>query len=205
MINVIHGAGVGGFDAILYPETHIANRNYFQNQVSNFGNTLNDFGRNFMEAARNVYEQINSSEAMHLARVAIRAAKGVFNPNQILEFRDLVDFHAATPTMQRWVMASPCVRDLYHQQRCDGYADSYNDIQPGIIGEQHYDYRRVMDGVIQETGDDGWMVKFYPDELREGENELDHHQKVAILRTWDIAEMFIKRGEDITNPYGGKL
>lgn len=86
MINVIHGAGVGGFDAILYPETPMANRVYFQNQVNQFTNTLNDFGRSFMEGAKTVYEQINSSEAMHLARVAIRAAKGIFNPTQIYEF-----------------------------------------------------------------------------------------------------------------------
>ncbi len=205
MINVIHGVGTNGFDAIIYPDQPLINQQYFQNQISTFSNTLNDFGRQFMEAARDAYQAINNSEAVHMAKVAIRAAKGIFKTNQIMPLNDLVDFQAATPTMQRWVMACPEVREMYHKQRCDGYSDSYVDMHPGFMRDDHYDYRRVMDGVIEAT-DDSWSVKFYPDDLLEGDRELDHHEKSMILDTWATARLFMDGAKaDPTNPFGGKL
>ena len=52
-------------------------------------------------------------------------------------------------------MAQPDIRSLYHKGHCDGYSDTYVDMEPGLVGEQHYDYRRVMDGVVEET-ETGW-------------------------------------------------
>lgn len=204
-VNVIHGVGTNAFDALLYPEQSINHLQYFQNQVTNFSSTLNDVGRQFMASARDVYDRINSSEAMNLARAAVRAAKGVFHANTIIPMYCIEDFQAAQPVMQRWIMACPSVREVYHEQRCSGYDGTYVDLFPGLIREQHYDYRRVMDGVIDEDGDE-WVARFFPDDLFEGDRELLHDEKCNILRNWEMADLFMKAGKgDPTSQSGGKL
>lgn len=205
MINVIHGVGANAFDALIYPEQSIANQMYFQNQINTFSNTLSDFGRGFMEAARAAYDKINSSEAIHLAKVAIQAAKGLLNPNVVTPLQSLAQLQAATPVMQRWVMACPEVREVYHQQRCDGYSETYVDLYPDQVGENHYDYRRVMNGMVQEDGD-SWIVNQYPDELVEGDRELLHQEQDFIISSWNLAKLFMEaKKDDPTNQFGGKL
>lgn len=204
MINVIHGAGGNAFNALLYPEQNPFHADYFHTQVTNFNNVLTDVGQRFMDTAKAVYDRINDSAAAELARRAIRAAKGMFNSNLIVPIFELSDLQMAQPTMQRWVMANPTIRELYHEQRCSGYADSYVDMQPGAIGESHYDYRRVMSNVIQEDAID-WHAKIYFDELHEGDRELTHHEKFDVLDTWRIVEMFVKQSKDPTDPFGGEL
>lgn len=204
MINVITGVGGNAFDALAYPVQSMANSFYIETQFQNFSNTLNDVGRQFMESAKGIYDRINSSEALRMARVAINSARGMLTSNQILQLESLEACQAAQPSMQRWVMANPVVRELYHAQRCSGYADTYTDLHPGDIGEAHYDYRRVMDGVIVETEDD-WYARFYMEDLVGDDRELTHDEKVVIMNTWDLVELFIKKGEDATDPFGGKL
>ena len=203
MINVIHDGG-DVFNAFLYPEQNAVHSSYFQNQVTGFGNVLNETGQRFMEAARNIYDKINDSAAIEMARRAIRHAQGIFNPNTIIAMDRLEYIQAAQPTMQRWIMASPDVRELYQQQRCHGFADTYLDVEPNTIRENQYDYRRVMSGVVVEDEHD-WHADIYFDELRPGDRELTHHEKVDILSTWEVMSMFIKQGNDPTDPYGGKL
>lgn len=204
MINVVYG-GDTAFDAILYPQQNPTNDYYIQNQLAQFGSTLSDVGRNFMEASRAVYDKLNSSEAMRLAQAAIRAAKGLFHPNQIVPLETLEQLQNAQPIMQRWVMSCPEIRELYHAQRCNGYDGTYVDVSPAAIGEGDYNYRRVMDQVIVETDDD-WYVRIYSDDLLPGDRELTTMEKVDILSTWDIVRLFVNQNkDDPTNPWGGSL
>lgn len=204
MINVIHASGGHEFNALLYPDQSPFHRDYFHSQVTNFNQTLNTYGQQFMAAAKDVYDRINDSSALELARRAIRSAKGLFQTNLILPLRNIDVLQAAQPTMQRWVMANPMIREMYHDQRCSGYADTYVDVEPNAIGEQHYDYRRVMDGIVVEDEND-WHVNMYFDEIREGDRELLSSEQFDILDTWKIMELFVKAGEDPTDPFGGKL
>lgn len=206
MINVITGVGNNAFDTLSYPTQNPANLQFIQTNLQNFSQTLNDVGRNFMESARQVYDQINNSEAAHLARVAIRAARGMFSSNHIAPLMTLDELQAAQPTMQRWIMADVTIRELFQKQRCSGYADTYVDVHPGEIGESHYDWRRVMDGVgVIPDDDQPSYFKFYMDELLEGDRTLQACEKNDILDTWDVVKLFVAGGEDPTDPFGGKL
>lgn len=206
MINVVHAGdhGSAAWNAILYPMQHVNNKNYFQTQMQNISSTLTSAGAQFMQGARAIYEDMNSSATMMAARAALRAATGVFF-NQITPVRDINEFQTATPLMQRWIMANPTVRTIYSAQQCDGYSDSYVDTQPGISGDNHYDYRRVMDAVTYET-DEGTFVKTYADDLFEGDRELNHGEKVDILDAWELMDFMLQhQKQDPTNPYGGSL
>lgn len=207
-MQVVYG-GADVFNAVVYGEQHPSNQQYFQQQIQNFGNTLTDIGRKFFDNSKEIFDRAYNSETMRLARNAAQVVMGIFQPNIIRKIEELQQMQNAPIVMQRWIMANPTIRELYHQQRCDGYSDSYVDVSPNQIKENHYDYRRVMDGVLQESktsdGQDTWKVQFFMDDIFDGDRDLNHHEKVDILSTWDIAEMFIKNGEDPTSPWGSKL
>lgn len=194
MINMIYSDDPShAFDTILFPNQDSANQTYIQQQLSSFSNTLTEVGRNWMQGVTNIYNDINSSAAAHVARSALKAATGIFF-NRIVAINDINDMRFAAPIMQRWVMANPVIRQTYHRQLCSGYVDSYVDIDPGLVGEKHYDYRRVMDSVVTVDPVDGDMViNYYPDQLRSGDVDLEHREKVAILSTWQLAELFMQQ------------
>ena len=203
--NVIHGADEHSFDALIYPDQHPANRNYIENQLTKFSDTVSDTGRVFLEQSVNLYNAVNSSAAIQSARSAIRQAKGIFHPNIVTEFHDIEEIRMAQPIMQRYVMAQPDIRNLYHKQRCNGYSDSYVDMEPDEVGRYHYDYRRVMSGIIVDDEEDGWKVNMYiHDDLGE-DTRLSSNDKVDIIHTWDLITMFIEAGKDPTSIEGDDL
>lgn len=192
-MNVVYG-GTEAFNAIVYQNQHPSNYEYFKNQVSNISSTLDEVGKRFFNNAQVLYDQINSSEAMRIARAAVNQVKTIFQENTIHYIDKLENLQNACVVMQRWIMANPTVRQQYHLQKCDGYSDTYVDMQPDAIGQKHYDYRRVMNNVIQDE-DDSWVVRCYPDELHHGDRELQAHEKFKILSTWEIINLYMEKGE----------
>ena len=205
MVMVIEG-GIGGMDALMYPVYNPSHLQYFQNTIQQASQRLAGAGQQFIQKAQEVYERVNSSTAIQAARNVLKMVGNTFhNSTHIYQVNSLDQFQSATTTMQRWIMAEPTVRALYHEQRCDGYSDTYIDVEPGMIGDRHYDYRRVMDGVLVDD-QESWVVKQYWDELKEGDRDLTVDEKVDILNTWDIMRMFIDKGkEDPTSMLGGTL
>ncbi len=95
---------------------------------------------------------------------------------------------------------------MYHEQRCDGYSESYVDRFPGQVGENHYDYRRVMHGMVQDDQEHDWKSTFYLDELFEGDRELNFDEQVDILNTWDVVRSYLSKGQDDpTSQFGNML
>lgn len=205
MINVIHSNDPNvAFNTLLFPDQNNANQTYIQDQLNNFSNTITDVGKTWLSGVNDLYESINSSHAAQVARSAIRSAAGMFN-NRVVELNTIYDFQMAKPIMQRWVMANPVVRERFQQQTCAGYVDTYVDVEPGRISENHYDYRQVMTGVVQEDVD-GEFVRFYSQDTKEGDTLLQHSDKVTILKAWELAEMFMKEGhKDPTGSVGSNL
>lgn len=204
-INVVYSDDVNiAFDALAYPMQHHHNQNYFQNQMQHFSETLTATGRSFMEASKDIYNRINSSKAAEMARAAIRAASGIFQ-TKIQPLNNIGEMQTAPTVMQRWLMANPVVRELYHNQQCSGYADTYVDMHPGLVGVDHYDYRRVMDTIVVDD-DKGSHAVFYMDNLYEGDRHLEHGEQVDILNTWGLLEIMLQaRNLDPTCPYGSSF
>lgn len=207
-INVVHAGDVRAFDAILFPEQSPQTSFYIQNQLNAFSQTLTDIGRQFVETSKAIYDKINDSNAIRLAKAAVRMAKGMFHPNMIIPLETIEDIRAAQPMMQRYIMAEPTLREQYHKQLVDGFSDTYADVEPGRIGEAHYDYRRVMDGIIVDEvdadGEEGWVAHHYFDELRGDDRDLDLVEQTAILRTWDVIRMALAAEKDPSDPFALK-
>jgi hypothetical protein len=206
-INVIDvgNMGVNGFDYLIYPEQNPSTLQYLHNQLNNFSSGITDIGRQFLEQTKIAYNSINNSDVVRAAKAALRTAKGFFHPNTIRPLYNIDELQSASPVMQRWIMAEPTIRTMYHENKCDGFYDTYVDNQPTKIGNDHYDYRRVMDSIIVDT-DDGWSVTNYAEDLLDGDKELDFQDKAYILSTWDLMKMMLDaHDEDFTNPVGGTL
>lgn len=199
--------GYDAFDALVYGNQSQGNIDYFQSQIALLPTikTVGEIGRSFLNNAVNTYERFNGSEAMRLFRAAKAQAATLFQPEIIKSLWDITNFQTASLTMQRWVMANTVVRTMYHEQRCDGYSDTYVDVDPGKIGKDHYDWRRVMDGVVVNT-DDSWEANFYIEDIRQGDRLLDSAEKADILTTWQIAEMFMSAADrDPTSAWNSNL
>lgn len=207
-MRVVYG-GVDGFDAVLYGEQSQKNMNFFTNQMQMLSQPLMQANAFFAQTAQNLYDQFNGSEALRIARAAMRAVQGVFMRDQIQYLDTLTHCQVAPVTMQRWVMANPVVRQMYHNQEIDGYSETYTDVEPNKVGEDHYDYRRVIDGVVRFDSTDSdvaWEVTSYCEELREGDRNLELFEKADILNTWDIIEHFVKHGKsDPTSVWNNNL
>jgi len=208
-VNVIDSGHVSSFDYLLFPDQNPINQIYIQNQLAQFNASLTDIGKKFLEASQNIYNTINDSNTIRMAKAALKMAKGLFHPNVIVPLETIEDLRAAQVIMQRYIMAEPMLRSYYHKQRCDGYSDTYIDVEPGRVGDDHYDYRRVMDGVVVDITDtDGnyeWSCKNYYEDLHTGDRELTSDEKVDVMNTWDVMKIFVDAGKDPTCIFGGDI
>jgi hypothetical protein len=207
--NVINAENSAVLDCLFFPEQNPMNAVYLQNQFSNIASSLSDIGRKFIDGSKELYQKAHDSEMIRRAKAMVRSAMGIQYVNQIMYYGSLQEVQSATPYMQNYLMASPVVRDHYNRQLCDGYSDTYVNIDPGTIKDTQYHYRRTMDGVItevvDENGNEDWSVKNYFEDLLPGDRDLSIAEKSNILATWDVMEMFIKAKQDPTNPRGGEL
>lgn len=206
MAQIVEG-GAGLFNTLVYGTQHPGTQSFLQYQMENMSQKLTDAGRRFMESGKQIYDYMSGSMAARAARAAKRAFGSIWQSDEIRELVSLSDFQNATPKMQRWVMANDFVRKLYHQQRVEGYAESYVDPFPKDVGVEHYDYRRVMNGIVVDNVDnDGWTATTWFEDLMEGDRELEHDEQVDILHSWEnIVAMIRQGGEDPTSRFGAEL
>lgn len=194
------------FNNLLYGEKDPRTLSYLANQFTNVTNVLTEAGSSFMSNMKSIYDSFNGSEALRIARAARNKAASIFQYDGVCPLWEIGKIQNASITMQRWIMAEPSVRKKYFEQRVDGYSGTYVDANPGVIGSDHYDYRRVMDGMMVVDEDGQEHVTNYFDELKEGDKDLDITEKVDIISTWSIVADLLKYGKnDPTDSWDGKL
>lgn len=195
------------FDGLMYGDKHPGTMGFLQSQLGgSFSNTLTDVGKQMYSTLGQMFEQFNGSHAMQLVKSVRRKVVGMFEQDVIKPLFEIEEIQQATLNMQRWIMAQPQLRQLYHDQRCDGFSTSYVDYQPDSIGVKHYDYRRVMDGLATEDEDGTLVINHYYDEDFPDDAELSLQDKVDVINTWDRIKQFLDKGEfDPTSKLGERL
>lgn len=196
------------FNAFIYPEKNAGGLEYLRNQFNNFTGVLTNTANSFIQSSREQFERFNSNAAIEFARNVVKSVigKAEVTTDRVTTLWEVNQFQGASLQMQRWVMANPVVREVYHDQHCDGYSDTYFDAQPKVRGEGHYDYRRVMDGMVQYDEEGNWFAKIYFEDLLEGDRDLTHGEKTDIAYTWSKLEYLMALGkDDPTSPEGGFL
>ena len=172
------------FDSQVFTPVHAGTIDYLRNQVqqigSGWGDTLTEAARTYVSAAQDTFDRFYSSEALAAARAAARKGKNLF-AKDIISFQVKVeDFQQALPRNQRYNMAHVGLRKLFNDQMVDGYSDTYIDHQPGAIGSNHRDWRRLHDGDILEDEDGDLCRSRYPEMTNEEEAELPFDEKMII-------------------------
>lgn len=191
---------VGGaleYDALAFGKPHPNTLQFLQNQAAVMTEVLSEAGKHWFSGIKDIYQSIDQSEALRFARAVGRRCRSMWEVDEIRVLSDIGQFQHAGVTMQRWVMAEPTIRALYHEQRCDGYSEQYHDYYPGLIGDSHYDYRRVMNGVVESDDPElDWKAVQYFEELLPEDSELLHDEQVEILDTWRMLKHHILHGKD---------
>ena len=221
---LITGGSPESFDMLVYPQQHPGMVNFIRNRVETisqqFSGYVDNFTQEFFTRARNLYEQAINSEVANSARASLRRVAQFMHPNSVIPIDDLPGLQAASPVMQRYLLADPIVRPYLFDQRIDGYSDTYQNIHGRVCGEQHYDYRRVANGIAwtpQEyaamhgraytpsNDEPGFIVESYFEPLLDGDRELTAVEQTDVIYAWELQRWFIKGGDDTTNPYGGEV
>lgn len=202
-INIMEVEDARVFDYLVAPEQNPMNQAYlsqvYQDNIANVNNILTEHAQSFMAQTRELFSAANNSRLAKEARSIIRRVGTFFNPNSVYALLSVEDIRCAQPVMQRYIMAEPTLRARYHEQTIDGYSQTYIDNNPKDIGDSHYDYRRVMQGMMVEDEEHGWYSKTYADDLFDGDRELELEEKADILTTWEVARNLLYNKQDPTD------
>lgn len=206
MAQIVEG-GSHMFDALAYGQTlHPGTQQFLQHQVERPTEALTDAGRGFLSGVQQLYDRLSGSTAMRIARAAKRAAGSIWQSDEIRYLASIGEMQHAPLVMQRYILAHPYIRKLYQEQRIEGYSGSYRDPFPEDRGENHYDYRRVMSGVVEEDDDGGWSATTYYDELLPDDYDLSLEEQVDIIDTQENVIAAIKKGgEDPTSRWNADI
>lgn len=160
--------------------------------------------REFFTQAQSMFTMISQSDATMLLRNLQAKNENTWAFN-IVAIPDLVGLQTANPYMQRWIMAQPDLRQRYLNQEVEGYGDSYVNQHGDVWGDRHFDYRRVMDGIVTHDEDSFKYTQYY-EAMGEHDRDLTLFEKIDILRTWNLVQHHLDAGEDDpTSVTGAKL
>ena len=192
----------GGVDYLLYGDKRGVITNYLYNQLQQLPQTLTDFGKTVYNNVLSSYNYMTDVFTQSNILNQITNQNVSIAGNYVQELNSFYALQSANITMQRYVMANPTIRQPYIDQNCQGYSETYVDLFKGQVGAEHYDYRRVTDGMLMSTPE-GWQVSYYDERLEVGDRELDFNDKAKILATWDAMDWMVENCKfDFTNSNG---
>lgn len=140
------------------------------------------------------------------ARAVRRATENLFRTDDIRLLDDIGEFQHAPSKQLRFLMAETTVRKRYLANRCAGYEDRYIDAEPNMIGEDHYDYRVLHHGHVRHHEDGTFGARFYPQELRHSDDELDYEDQVELILSNERLKWWVdQEDEDPTSRYNVTL
>lgn len=212
-MTVISG-GFGAIDAVMGGSPTQDALQYFNQSYNNVVAAAQSIGnaavQQIYQVAANAYQHIMDTRPWEIAEAVIRQTSAIFDPNAIRPCLTIADLQTAKPIMQRWIMACPEIRTMYHNGQLEGYNGSYEDPQPNLVGADQYEYRRATSGMIAQTNSDndeqGWSATTYFEKLLEGDQPLTHLEKVDIGITWAACMAHIRTQQyDPTSVFNSRL
>lgn len=102
-----------------------------------------------------------------------------WDEDRVVSLKAMAEFQNARPTNRRYLMADVRTRTLFQQGRIEGYAELYEDEEPGAIGMTHTPWREVNNGAYQEEVLDEDQFRHCLGVMdEEGEQPLEHFQRM---------------------------
>lgn len=168
--------------------------------------SIGSMAMSWLDTAKSFVQVIDTSSAIQALRNIVSKQDNVWNTNNIHLCDSIAELQIANPVQQRYIMAEPRLRGMYLNNSVEGYGDSYVNHGGDAIGVKHYDFRRVTDCMMMEGKDDTFHVNVFHEIIPEGDLELKLHQKVDILRNWNLVNRALDEHEmDPTSQVGNML
>jgi hypothetical protein len=145
---------------------------------------------------------------MRKSRAAINKVQHLLQADTIMYMNTIGMMQNAGHVMQRYLGANPLFQQMLEDQRLSGWQGMYENPFPGQFREQNYNWRRVMNGVMQidEDPNGSFFFQSWDETLMAGDRELELYEQRDILNSWPALELFIKRAmEDPSSRDAGYL
>lgn len=193
------GYGSSALFGSIGEDTRVALANTVTNYVDQTLAFIPDFTQNVLDR----YNKIRNSQVVqHITNLKDRITS-IWQPESIRFLSSITQIQQAPKVMQPYVMAYPPLRELYQQGSLSGYDKTYVDAYPNCVGNTHYPYRRVMDGIVHSTEEFTGHVQYHEFVPEEDLMSLIH--KTSVLATWDIVENHLNSNSnaDLTSVWNG--
>lgn len=186
------------FRSMAYGAPRTEDREWLRGDIEATAARLGRHAGEFIERARSRFESFDLRGLDRKLDAIKRKVRHGFDDDYIRPISKIGQYQHAGFNMQRWVMANEKARRLYHTDRLNGYSGDYVDNAPGKIGEDHLDYRKVMNGLCQFTEEgDEFFVQYSDAFDDEGREELTFTQQGTIRDViWNNLEQIIAEGKD---------
>lgn len=186
------------FAAMSYSQPSSRMVDYVRNEFARAHQVMTDAGRTLLQRAEASFHDFMNSDAFRIARAAMHHGYSMWGRNEIQHLDQVWRVQHAPMVMHRWVMAEPTIRQLYHQQQCDGYSETYRDLHHGVVGELHPDYRRVYDGELIEKDGELYFSEL-PEDIDTPDDELNYEQQLDIIHAHGLVQIAISQNIDPTS------
>lgn len=204
MARLITG-GADMFAAMAYAPPDQETVDYCREGSRRFRDRLGERANEFYRSVEETYRMLDRSDVMRMARAAGRRASSMWQRDAIRHLTTLGELQNPPERQRRWMMAEPETRRMYHRGQCSGYQGDYIDLDPSDVGVDHYDYRRVTQGVIRQQGDQ-FIASTYIETLRDKEDELDLDEQDDIMSSWAYLRHALMYGnDDPTSKYNASI
>ena len=184
------------FNSMVNGEQSRENISFLERKLGEGLEYLTDAGRRTMQRARDFFEGYDFEGVSRSVRAIKRKVEDRWRGDDIRPLGTMAQLQNAGLTMQRWLMANPNLRGTWQKGRCDGYSDTYVDMEPGAIGANHTDYCKVMNGMMQTNEEGHCYSVTYFDAIVDGREELQLDQKIDIQHGWDWSDYYLALGGD---------
>jgi hypothetical protein len=179
--------------------------NWIQDRTQALMSTVSATTAGWFNKARTFYQTISETDAVQALRNLTAKADLSWKGNNIHLCTSIEQIQASNPVLQRYLMAEPNLRQLYLNQSCEGFAGVYNNVHGNAVGVNHYDYRRVTDGMLLVTESQVEWNDFY-ELIPDNDKELELYEKADMIRNWNLVNIALDANEmDPSSPIGNLL
>lgn len=196
------------FQALAYGAPRSEDRDYLRDHIEAAASRLGRTASAFVDRARERFESFDLRALDRKLDAVKRKVRHAFDSDDIGPMTRIGEFQNAGINKQRWLMANVKARRLAHADRMYGWRDSYVDMEPGRVGEQHRDYRQVVNGIAR-TDEHGhrFIEQFFDVYDEDRREELKFGDQTMIMDCmWENLEAIIAEGkDDPSDPSNGSL
>lgn len=205
MARILHG-DTNFAAALTFGGVQNAMRSYVDQEMIRAQQMMQGVGQNMFQKAAIARDAFINSNAFRLAEAAIRQVQSLWGQNVIQPLPQLWQVQNAPLVMQPFMMAHVGLRTLYHQQRCDGYSETYVDMEPTAKGQNHLPWQMVMNGAYTgETDEYDGVFTTYSYEEDPSMKPLSFEEQLDIRNAWDVIDHAIADGKDPSSRWNDLL